>query len=279
IMTETPCVIVNVQRAGPATGQATRCAQGDFMQARWGRHGDQMLIVLAPNSPQEMFDLTIDAFNLAEEYRTPVIVLSDEFVAHMQEGVKVPSEVNIVNRRKLKDKSEPPFGGALVPPMASLGDDFNILVTGSTHDEYGYRRTLDHIVHDRLVRRLVDKILLNAEKIKRVEVQNLDDADVGIVSYGGTSRSVYEASDYAKERGITVGHVRLKTLWPPPEKEIRALAERTKVIIVPEMSLGQLSLEVERIVGGIAKVVLLSKIGGLPITPQEILSKIFEVLR
>lgn len=279
IMTETPCVIVNVQRAGPSTGQATRCAQGDFMQARWGRHGDQILIVLAPNSPQEMFDLTIDAFNLAEEYRTPVILLSDEFIAHMQERVEVPSKVNLISRRKLKDISEPPFGGSLIPPIASLGDDFNILVTGSTHDEYGYRRTADPIVHNRLVRRLMDKILLNADKIKRLEVQNLDNADIGIVSYGGTSRSVYEALDLANEKGIIIGHVRLKTLWPTPEKEIKALAERVKAIIVPEMSLGQLSLEVERIVEGKAKVILLSKIGGLPITPHEILSKIFEVLR
>jgi len=279
IMTETPCVVVNVQRLGPATGQATKCGQGDIMQARWGRHGDQVTIVLAPNSPQEMFDLTIDAFNLAEEYRVPVIVLSDEIVAHMREKVIVPpeDEIQIVNRRKPKDPNEPMFGGELIPPMAALGDGFNILVTGSTHDEYGYRYTADPVVHRRLVERLLNKIMQNAEKIKMVEAKNLEDADIGVISYGCTSRSVYEAMSHAERKGVKVGHIRLKTIYPLPEKEIKALSERVKKIIVPEMNFGQLCLEIERIACGNSQVIALNKVGGgLPITPHEILAKILK---
>lgn len=283
IMTETPLVIVDVQRAGPSTGQATKCAQGDVMQTRWGTHGDRELIVLAPNSVQEMYDLTIRAFNLSEQYRAPVIVLSDECVTHMYEVMKVPEKVEIINRKRPKDPSEPIFGGvgeAGVPPMPRVGDGFNVLVTGSTHNEFGIRKTADPEVHRKLVSRLINKIRKNRDKIVETETYNLDNCDVGFVSYGCTSRSVYDVIELAKDKNIEIGYVRPKVLWPSPEDDIKALAETAKAIIVPELNLMQYVYEVERIVAGRCKVVPLNKIGGGElITPREMLSKILEVIR
>ncbi|MEM2380693.1 MAG: 2-oxoacid:acceptor oxidoreductase subunit alpha [Candidatus Nezhaarchaeales archaeon] len=282
VMTETPCVIVDVQRVGPATGQATKGAQGDVMQARWGRHGDQMVIVLAPNSPQEMFDLTVRAFNLSEAYRVPVIVLADEAVGHMREQVYVPppEAIEVVNRRKPKGLNEPPFGGRgpdRVPPMPSVGEGFNVPITASTHNEWGYRITADALVHRKLVTRLIEKVMANADRIIEVELQNVEDADVGVVSYGITSRSVYEAVRLAEGRGIKVGHVRLKTLWPFPEKEVKALSERVKAVVVPEMNLGQIVFEVERVSRSTCRVIPLNKIGGGElITPGEVLEAVLK---
>jgi len=283
-MTETPCVVVDVQRAGPSTGQATKATQGDVMQARWGTHGDHEVIVLSPNSPQEMFDLTIKAFNLSEIYRVPVIVLSDEIVGHMWEKVRVPypEEIEVYNRKKPSKIDEPIFGGVgevEVPPMPRIGDGFNLLITGSTHNEYGYRKTVDPEVHRRLITRIVNKIRKNAEKIVDVETQNIEDADVGVISYGCTSRSVYDAAILAEEKGIKVGHVRLRTIWPFPERVVRKLAERVDFILIPEMNLGQLVYEVERVVGYEARVKAISKIGGGEmITPEEIFSEIRKLL-
>lgn len=278
-MTETPCVIVDVQRAGPSTGQATKCAQGDVMQSRWGTHGDYSAIVLSPNSVQEMFDLTIRAFNLAEKYRTPVILLSDEVVAHMREKVVVPpiKQLEIVNRRKPKPGEKAFFGSEEVPPMPAVGEGFNVAVTGSTHDEYGVRFTADPLVHRRLVERLNGKIQNHMDEIVDVECCNVGKCAVGIVAYGCTSRAVYDVVEEAEEKGIKVGYVRLKTLWPFPDKIVRKLAETTHKIIVPEMNLRQVFHEVKRAVEGKAKVVPLNKIGGGElITPEELLDKILE---
>ncbi|MEM3641055.1 MAG: 2-oxoacid:acceptor oxidoreductase subunit alpha [Candidatus Bathyarchaeia archaeon] len=278
-MTETPCVIVDVQRAGPSTGQATKCAQGDVMQARWGTHGDYSAIVLSPNSPQEMFTLTIRAFNFAEKYRTPVILLSDEVTAHMREKVAVSpvEEVEIVNRKKPEAGEKAFFGLSEVPPMPVVGEGFNVAVTGSTHNEYGIRFAADPTVHRRLVERLNQKIQNHAEEIADVETYNLENCEIGIVSYGCTSRAVYEAAENAEAEGIKAGYVRLKTLWPFPETAIKKLAEKAVKIIVPEMNLRQIFYEVERAAGGMAKVVPLNKIGGGElITPEEIVHKILE---
>jgi len=275
-MTETPCVIVVVQRVGPATGQASKSAQGNFMQVRWGTHGDYAAIVLAPNSAQEMFDLTIRAFNLAEEYRTPVVVLADELSAHIVEPVEIPEKINVVNRRKPKDLSEPFFGSKDprgVPPMPEVGEGFNVLVTGSTHNEWGYRYTSDPEVHRKLVTRLYWKIEGNAHKIADYEATDIDGAKIGIVSFGCTSRSAYEAVERAKKDGLKIAHVRLKTLWPFPDWIIEELAEQVDAIIVPELSLGQFVREVERAVHGKCKVISITKIGGGEmITPNEILA-------
>ena len=278
-MTETPLVIVDMQRAGPSTGQASKCGQGDVMQARWGTHGDYASIALAPNSVQEMFDFTIRAFNLAEQYRTPVFLLGDEIIAHMRESLTIPPKdgIKIIDRRKPKQGETAFFGGQEVPPMPSVGDGFNVTVTGSTHDEYGIRRTSDPVEHRKLVERLVRKIQNNVDKIAEVETVGLQDCKVGIVSFGCTSRAIYEAVELSRTEGINVGFVRLKTLWPFPEKHVRALAETAKTIIVPEMNLGQIFLEVKRVVGDAASVVPLNKIGGSEmITPEEILAKITE---
>ena len=276
-MSETPCVIVDVQRVGPSTGQATKCGQGDVMQARWGTHGDYASIVLSPNSVQEMFDLTISAFNLAEKYRTPVILLADETVAHMREPVAVPSsgKIRIVDRKKPKPMDTAFFGSKETPPMPSVGQGFNVAVTGSTHNEYGIRDTANPVVHRRLVERLVGKIRRNANKIVDFEDYNIENCEAGIISYGCTSRAVYETVDLAKKKGINLGFLRLRTVWPFPEEVVQTMVEKAKILFVPEMNLGQVFYEVERAVHGKVPVVPVNKIGGGEmITPEELLAKI-----
>jgi 2-oxoglutarate ferredoxin oxidoreductase subunit alpha len=279
-MTETPCVIVDVQRAGPSTGQATKVGQGDVMQSRWGTHGDYQSIVLSPNSVQELYELTVEAFNLSETYRTPVILLTDEIVAHMRERVDLPSleSAKIVNRKKAKPGDKTFFGNEEVPPMPLVGGGFDLSVTGSTHNEYGLRFTADPIVHRRLVKRLSSKIADNAKQIWNYESHQIDDCDVGVVSYGCTSRAVYEAIDLAKDKGLNIGLLRLRTIWPFPEKIVQTLAQSANVIFVPELNLGQLAREVERVVHGVAPVVPINKIGGGEmITPEELLMNILEM--
>ncbi len=276
-MTETPCVIVDIQRAGPSTGQATKCCQGDVMQARWGTHGDYAAVVLGPNSVQEMFELTIQAFSLAETYRTPVVLLADEIVAHMRERIIVPplEEITIAQRKKPNSKENQFFGLKEVAPMPSIGEGFNVSVTGSTHNEQGYRFTADPLVHRRLVGNLVEKIRSNAEKIAEYETYNTDNCEVAIVSFGCTSRAMYEAVGQAEQKGIKTGFVRLKTIWPFPEKIVHSMAQKAHTIIVPEMNLGEILYEVQRTVQGAAKVVPLNKIGGGEmITPEELLAEI-----
>jgi 2-oxoglutarate ferredoxin oxidoreductase subunit alpha len=278
-MTETPCVIVNVQRVGPSTGQATKCGQGDVMQARWGTHGDYASIVLSPNSVQEMFDLTIKAFNLAERYRTPVILLADEIVAHMREPVTVPSsdKIEIVDRKKPKPTDKVFFGSKEIPPMPSVGRGFNVAVTGSSHNEYGIRYTADPAVHRHLVERLVGKIRKNATEILDVEDYNVKKCEAAVISYGCTFRAVYETVNLAKKKGINLGFLRLKTIWPFPDDVIQAIAKNARILFVPEMNLGQIFYEVERAVHGAIPVIPVNKIGGGEmITPEELFAKILE---
>jgi len=276
-MTETPCVVVDVQRVGPSTGQATKVGQGDVMQARWGTHGDYASIAFSPNSVQEMFDLTVRAFNLAETYRTPVVLLADEIVAHMREQVVVPSsgQIQIVNRKKPKSTDEAFFNGEDVAPMPSVGEGYNVAVTGSTHNEYGIRFTAERAIHEKLVKNLIGKIRNNAEKIVDYESYNVDDCDVGVVSFGCTSRAVYETVELAKEKGITVGSVRLRTIWPFPEEAVHNMAKNAKAIVVPELNMQEVFYEVERAVHGAIPVFPVNKIGGGEmITPEELLEEI-----
>ena len=276
-MTETPCVVVDVQRAGPSTGQATKCGQGDVMQARWGTHGDYAAIVLCPNSVQEMFDLTVRAFNLAEKYRTPVVLLADEIVAHMREQMVVPplEKIVVLERRKPKQGEKSFFGVEEVPSMPSVGEGFNVTVTGSTHDEFGIRFTADPKVHRDLVARLVGKVRNNAEVLMDFEAQNMNNCDVGLVSFGCTSRAIYEAVERANDEGINAGFVRLRTIWPFPEKAVRTMAQKAKTILVPEMNLQQIFFEVQRVVNGAAEVVPINKVGGGEmLTPEELFSEI-----
>jgi len=249
------------------------------MQSRWGTHGDYSSIVLSPNSVQEMFTLTIRAFNLAEKYRTPVILLSEETIMHLREQIIVPllESVNVINRRKPRAKEKAFFGSEEIPPMPVVGEGFNVAVTGSTHDEYGIRFTADALVHRKLVERLNNKIKNYSEDISDFEGYNIEDCQIGIVSYGCTSRAIYEAVEKAEAKGIKTGYIRLKTIWPFPDKLIRKLAEKADKIIVPELNLGQISYEVERVANGLAKVIPLNKIGGGElITPEELLAKILK---
>ncbi len=282
IMAEIPIVVVDVMRAGPSTGQATKAAQGDVMQARWGRHGDQEIIAIAPASAQEMLDLTIHAFNLADKYRVPVIILSDEIVGHAEEIVLVPNEEDIViyPRKEPLTKDEPLFGGdgINIAPFPTLGKGFNVLVTGSTHTEYGYRKTQDPETHKRLVNHLVNKIRINRDEIINYSVHGDEDARIGIIAYGSVYRSALEALNMARNEGIKVKLFRPITLWPSPDGEMRKFAEDLDFLIVPELNTKMYALEVERAVRGNFEVLSLNKIGGgLPIYPEEILGFIKKV--
>lgn len=278
-MTETPCVIVDVQRLGPSTGQATKCGQGDVMQSRWGTHGDYSAIVLSPNSVQEMFELTIRAFNLSEKYRTPVILLADEIIAHMREKATIATKRNIkiINRRKPESCDNAFFGLKEVPPMPSVGEGFNVPITGSTHDAYGIRFTADAQTHRQLVERLNNKIQNHAEELADVETCNINNCRIGIVAFGCTSRAIYETIEMAKAKRLKIGYVRLKTIWPFPEKIVKQLAESAEKIIVPEMNLKQIYYEVQRVSNGKADIIPLNKIGGGElITPEELLKTVKE---
>jgi len=280
-MTETPCVVIDVQRAGPSTGMPTLVGQGDVMQSRWGSHGDYETIALSPSSPQECFDLTVRAFNLAEEYRVPVVVLMDESTGHMYEKVLVPhpEDIEIVERKKPKmsPKKYLPFkADDFVPPMACAGEGYNVHVTGLTHDEKGYPQTTDPTVQESLVKRLCDKIRKNEEKIRDVEEYLMDDARMAVVSFGISARSSKAAVRHAREKGYKVGLIRLKTIWPFPEEYFDEMASMIEKFLVVEINYGQLKYEVERNVGK-NKVSHLPKFGGEVHKPHEIYEKIREV--
>ena len=279
VMTEAPCVIVDVMRGGPSTGQPTLPGQQDVMQAKWGSHGDYGIIALTPSSVQEMFDLTVEAFNLSEAYRVPTLLMGDEIVGHMWEKVIIPSpdKIKIVNRKKPNVPPEKymPFkpDDDLVPPMACFGEGYHFHATGLTHNEHGYPRTSSSEVQSKLVNRLCDKIQKNADKIVRVEEVMLEDADVVVVAYGIVARAALSAIKKAREKGIKAGLLRLITLWPFPEERVVKAAKRAKAIVVPEMNCGQMVREVERAAKE-TPVVFLSKLGEEPHTPLEILEAI-----
>jgi 2-oxoglutarate ferredoxin oxidoreductase subunit alpha len=277
--TETPCVVVDIMRGGPSTGQPTKPGQQDVMQAKWGSHGDYEIIALAPSSVQEMFDLTVEAFNLSETYRVPVFVMADEVIGHMWERVVIPHRdgIKIINRKKPKASPEryAPFqpDEDMVPPMANFGEGYRFYATGLTHDETGHPQTSSAEAQQKLVRRLCDKIRKNAEKIIRVQKTLLEDVEVAVVAYGIASRAALSAVREARKQGIKAGLLRLVTLWPFPEKRVSELAKKTDAILVPEMNCGQLVREVERAAKE-TPVVLLSKLGEEPHKPVEILEAI-----
>lgn len=248
IITETPCVVVDVQRAGPSTGQATRPAQGDVMQARWGAHGDYEMIVISPWSVQETYEETIRAFNLADRFRVPVILLMDEGVGHLRENLTVPAETPIF--RRWKDSSRPPFGDAEVPPMPAFGEGARLLVTGSTHDAWGYRRTSSPQAQAQLVERLVNKILNHRKEIERTNTYycDEDELDILLIAFGFTARSALGAVRQARAADIRAGLLRLTTLWPFPQSTIAAVGKRARRVMVPEMNHGQMLREVQRVI-------------------------------
>jgi len=283
-MTETPCVFVNVQRGGPSTGLPTLPGQADMMQARWGSHGDYAIIALSPDSPQECYSLIIQAFNFSEQFRVPVMFMMDECVAHMSERVVIPpaEEIDIFPRRYT---TQPPEtfelfrpGPDLVPDMVKAGDGYHVHITGLTHDEKGYPEITPECQAE-LIPRLINKIRLNEKKIRIVQRDIPENAEVVVVSYGITSRIVTRAVDMARAEGINAGVLRLIVVWPFPEEVIRELAGRTKAFVVAEMNYGQVSLEVERCAGGKARVFNIPHAGGTVHEPEQILSAIREAMR
>jgi 2-oxoglutarate ferredoxin oxidoreductase subunit alpha len=276
-MTETPCVVVDVQRSGPSTGQATLPAQGDVMQARWGTHGDHEIIALAPSSAQECADLMIRCFRLAEEFRNPVIFLMDGEIGHLRERVVFPPPGQIPpHRRRKAGVGEAVFGGQAIPPMLEFGDGGFVHVTGSTHKEDGMRDVQTQSVHDRLVRRLVAKIEAARDKIAQVEVQSEEGSQVGVLAYGATSRPARGAVLQARQEGHQVTFCRPITLWPFPIRQIEQACSGLKRLIVPEMNLGQYSREAERFVD--CEVIPLGKIGGVIHSVREIHEEILKAM-
>ena len=283
-ITETPCVIIDVQRGSPGTGLPTLIGQGDVMQSKWGSHGDYEIIALSPESPHEAFNLAIECFNLAERYRVPVVMLTDECVAHMYERVVIPpkNKIKIINRKKPKV----PYGeylpfkpdDDLVPPMACAGDGYDIHVTGLTHDERGYPAT-NAEAHEKLIRRICMKIKKHADEIIKVEQYLLDDADIAVIAYGAVARSARRAVKIARKNGIKVGLLRFITIWPFPEDLIRQLSSRLKAFVVAEVNSGHVFREVERVSKGKVKLNLISKMGGALHKPEEIIDGIEEVAK
>ena len=280
IVTETPCVLVNVQRAGPSTGLPTMGAQADMMQARWGSHGQYEIIALAPASPQEIFYQTITAFNLSETYRTPVLIMTDEIVGHMSERVTIPpaSEIKTVYRQAPKGRKDrfklykPGPNG--VAPMPAAGQGYNVHVTGLTHDEKGYPiMTVE--TQAEMIERITKKITNNLDDIIQTEAYRLEDADVAIISYGVSSRTSLSAVDEARKMGIKAGLLRLITVWPFPEKQIRELAKKVKKLVTVEINMGQIFYEVQRCAGNDTPVILVGHPGGEIIPPE----KVIEVLK
>jgi 2-oxoglutarate ferredoxin oxidoreductase subunit alpha len=224
-----------------------------------------------------MFDLTIRAFNLSERYRAPVILLADEITAHMREQILIPAtdQIELVDRKTPEHDDQSFFGGQDVPPMPGVGEGYNVAVTGSTHNERGLRFTADAEVHRRLVTRLVNKVRKNAELLMAFETFNVETCDVGFISFGCTSRAVYDAVEMARKEGINAGFLRLKTIWPFPEKVVLTMARSAKAILVPEMNLQQVFFEVQRVVNGVTEVIPVNKVGGGEmLTPEELVSEI-----
>ncbi len=280
-MTETPCVVVDVQRSGPSTGQATMPSQQDVYQARYGAHGDYEAVALTPWSVQEMFDLTVRAFNLAEMLRMPIILLTDGMIGHMSEKLIVPEKVEVVERRRPKGPECIPFDTddpSLVPEMPLFGEGYELLVTGSAHRPSG-RRDYTPRYLQRKIWRIREKVLRAEPELRDVVEYELGDAEVAVISYGASARPSYGAVREARSKGLKAGMLRLRTLWPFPEEVISKLAEDVKSIIVVEMNMGKVVREVERAVCGRCEVSLVSKVGGVLPTIGEVYDAIRRAVR
>ncbi len=278
-MAEIPCVVVDVQRLGPSTGRPTSPAQGDVMQARFGTHGDHPIIALSPASVREAFDLTVKAFEFSERYRTPVILLMDEVIGHMREKVDLPTAQLLAAERE--PVGVPPewyeiYGDSPtdVPPLASFGQGYRFHITGLHHDVHGFPTDrLDEV--QAWIDRVFRKINNNLDHIVLTDAEWTDEMSTLVIAYGATYRSARHAARMAREKGLRVGLLKLQTIWPFAETQVERLAERAEQIIVPEMNLGQLALEVERIAGR-HKVRRVNRIDGQMIHPDEILNSIQE---
>ncbi len=272
---EIPCVIVNVMRAGPSTGLPTQAAQGDVQQARWGTHGDHAIIALCPSTVRECFDMTIECVNLAERFRTPTVLLMDEVIGHMRESVVLPaSDSYRLTRRKAPEPGLDdycPYGECDEPaaPLAAFGDEYRFHVTGLTHDVHGFPTMVPDEV-DRKIRHIVDKIESRADELASNEEYATDDADVLLFAYGSTARVAKASVRALREAGVRAGLLRAKTLWPFSPKRLWELAPALKLVVVPEMNLGQFVLEVERVLCGEVRVARLGRVDGHLFEPDEI---------
>ncbi len=281
-MAEIPLVVVDVMRGGPSTGLPTKISQQDVMQARWGSHGDHGTIAYAPSSVQECYEITVEAFNMAERFRQPVLIMNDEVLGHMREKVIVPEDDSLV----LVDRKRPtvspdefvPYRADEqddIPPMAGMGDGYRWHVTGLTHNDWGFPTNNAAEIEKKMLR-LMRKIDRFRDDIVKYDTESVKDADVLVLSYGSVARTALSAVRMARKKGIKVGHFRPVTLWPFPDKELEAIASRVKTILVPELNCGQMVLEVERVVGK-ERVVRQNLVNGELFKPAEILSKIEEV--
>ncbi len=275
--TDTPIVVIDVMRGGPATGQPTSSSQQDVMQAKYGSHGDYEMIVLVPSGVQEAFDLTVKAFHLAETFRNPVIVLTDEIVGHTREKIRIPEKVEVTPRVAPKDLPENyvpyrPAAGGMLDGMPVFNRGFGVLVDGQLHDERGIRAGHKPEISAALVKRICRKITDRADELVDVDEWMLEDAEVALVAFGSPARPALRAVKEARSAGIRAGLLKMKILWPLPEKVIGAVASRVKRILVPEMNMGKICREIERIAAGRCDVISLPKLGGEVHTPAEILS-------
>jgi 2-oxoglutarate ferredoxin oxidoreductase subunit alpha len=279
---EIPCVIYNVMRGGPSTGMPTGPSQSDVMAAKWGTHGDHPAICLVPASVQETYEETIRAFNLSEKYRTPVMVMPDEIVAHMRERIVFPEpgEIEVVPRKAptVPPEQYKPYDTSFgdVPPLASYGTGYKFHVTGLNKMQDGFPTTKAEIVQAEEERQ-VRKVNANVDDIVTFEEYLLDDAEIAVIAYGSTSRSARYAVNVAREQGIKAGMFRIKTFWPFPDKQLKALAGRVKGFVIPEMNLGMCAGEVERCAQGKVPVLGIFRVDGEPINPDQIVAKIKEV--
>lgn len=281
-MAEVPCVIVDVMRGGPSTGLPTLLAQGDVMQARWGSHGDHPMIALAPSSTHEFFELTVQAFNLSERYRTPVILLADEVVAHTRESVILPPKKDI----KIEDRLSPtippewyePYAdpGTGIPAMPAFGSGYRYHVTGLTHDNFGYPTTRSDEVEP-LMTRLFNKISRDFDLLQWFDSYHTEDARINVIAYGSVARSALQAVREGREKGMKVGLLKLKVIWPFMRRTVMRYLSSSEKVLVPEMNMGQLSREVKRVNQSKCQVLSLNKVDGTLITPREILSKLEEL--
>lgn len=280
-ISEVPVVVVNVMRGGPSTGLPTLPSQGDVMQARWGTHGDHPIIALVPSGVREAYDMTVQAFNMSEQFRVPVILLLDEIIGHVHEKVSLPdpSDLTIINRKKPTVPAEKylPYSNdeSLIPEMANFGEGYRYHVTGLVHDETGFP-TNDTAKIQTMLSRLNQKLEKYDDEILDVEELETGDAEIGIIAYGSSARSAKQALRKGREEGLPIGMLRIKTLWPFPEKQIYEFSKKVRHMVVPELNLGQVAHEVEHAVKDNAKVCRVNKISGDPIHPDEILGKLKE---
>jgi 2-oxoglutarate ferredoxin oxidoreductase subunit alpha len=284
VMGEIPCVIINVQRSGPSTGLATKPAQGDVMQARWGTHGDHGIIALSPSSVQECYDLTIRAFNLAERYRTPVILLTDEIVGHMREGYRPVLPEEIINRKQPicapPDYQPYDFSGQEdgIAPLAPYGSEYITRINGSGHDESGSACGRPDNA-DKFIRHYSDKFLNNKKDIIATKSFAMEDAEYAIITFGCSVRSGKAAMKLARQKGIKAGLLQLITIWPFPVEQVLEICNKVKGIVVPEMNLGQIMGEVRKICPDHIALAGVNRVDSLMITPDEILAELVEVAK